>query len=129
MLSLLAATYNIQDMILTTEADNRSVNVQCVFVSGATADGCHVIVNNTKTGIINYLYIRTNKTIQLTSGYYIVTIYELSNGIKWSCVQPKQFAISLPLYSSNTWGKIFLKLPCIHVCLASYSNCYYIYFN
>ena len=121
MSPLLAATYNLQDMVLTTEADNRSVNVQCVFVSGSTADGCHVIFNNTNNGIIKYFHIRTNKTIQLTSGYYIVTIYELSGGIKWSCIQPKQVAI-LPFYSSTyVQGKILMKLLCVHLCL---SKCY-----
>ena len=34
------------------------------------------------------------------------------------------------LYILLTLGvRSFLKLPCIHVCSASYSNCYYIYFN
>ena len=87
----LLATYNIQHVMIMNE-DNGSVSVQCVFVSGSTADGCHVIFTDINQGIVESFNITEATQITLlTSGNYTVTIYDIVNEniINLSCVQPK----------------------------------------
>ena len=99
-------TYNVQDVILSTEG-NGSLSVQCVYEESSTADGCHVIFTDTINGRNESFNITANKAllVQLVNGHYTVTIYEIiGTTIKTSCIEPKQLAILIPVdpYSSTT---------------------------
>ena len=81
---LSSATYNCIQQLNIIEADNGSVSVQCVFVSGSIADGCHVIFTDATNGKNESYNItgsdNTTKIISLVpAGNYTVVAFEIIN--------------------------------------------------
>lgn len=95
-----SATYNVQNLTVSTEG-NGSVSVQCVFVTGSTADGCHVMFTDTSNGTVlnvSLPYVSLAQgpiLITLPAGNYTVTAYDTVNGSLYGpAVQyPTQFEI------------------------------------
>ena len=113
------ANSNIQDLIISNEGyTNGLVNVQCIYSIPLTAEGCHVIFNNTSNGRKESFNItgRDNIIISLsTSGHYTVAAHDIINRtiVPWTCVQPKELRILI----------IIPSLPSIDGIISTNSKC------
>uniref|UniRef100_A0A1X7T1R8 Uncharacterized protein n=1 Tax=Amphimedon queenslandica TaxID=400682 RepID=A0A1X7T1R8_AMPQE len=77
------STFHTRDIIISSPHTDGSVSVQCVFVSGSTADGCHVIFNDTNQEIVESFTITGPGSTIVTvsaSGVYDVYVYDIVKG-------------------------------------------------
>ena len=99
---------------MITNDGNGSFNLQCVFVSGSTANSCHVVFTDINQGIVESFNITEATQISLSiSGNYTVTTYDIVNEniINLSCVQPKLVkVIKFPLVHISTGMKTIIIL-------------------
>ena len=109
----LPATYQVTDLNITNQYTDGSVSVQCVFVSGSTAGGCHVIFTDTTNGRNESFDIMgsDNTIISLsTSGNYTVTVYDIFNGSIYgpSFYYPQEIHIDIvSIFSTSTSSSLF----------------------
>ena len=78
------ATYNVQDLLVDASTEwNRAVSIQCVYGLSSTADGCHVIFNDTIDGTVlnvSLPLVQEPTLVTLPAGNYTVTAYDNING-------------------------------------------------
>ena len=105
----LSATYQVIGLNIINQFTNGSVNVQCVFVLGSTADGCHVKftdTSNRRNESFNIILPEESKQILIsTVGIYIVTAYDIYNGSFYGPAvrqYPTLKVIIAPCFSSAT---------------------------
>ena len=96
------ATYNVQDLLVSTEG-NGSVSVQCVFVPGSTADGCHVIFNDTGQELSRNVSLSLNQDptlVTLPAGSYTATAYDNVNGLLYG--PAIQYSSTIEIQATST---------------------------
>ena len=78
------ATYNVQDLLVDSSTEgNGAVSIQCVYGLSSTADGCHVVFNDTSDGTVlnvSLPLVQEPTLVTLPAGNYIVTAYDIVNG-------------------------------------------------
>ena len=87
--SMYIAIYHVQGLTLQYYSDNGSVLVECRFAERSTADGCHVIFNESSKGTVKSINMtkssieesRVYQYITLpVSGNYTVTAHDIIDG-------------------------------------------------
>ena len=87
--SMYKAIYHVQGLTLQYYSDNGSVLVECRFVERSTADGYHVIFNESSKGTMNSINMSKSSIEESTvfqyitlpvSGNYTVTAHDIVDG-------------------------------------------------
>ena len=81
--------YHVQKLTQQYYSDNGSVVVECRFAERSTADGCHVIFNESSKGTVKSIDITKSSTEERrvyqyitlpVSGNYTVTVHDIVDG-------------------------------------------------
>ncbi|XP_019856802.1 PREDICTED: uncharacterized protein LOC109585247 [Amphimedon queenslandica] len=100
------STFHAQNISIISSYANGSVSVQCVFVSGSTADGCHVIFTDTSNGTVFNVSLplaQQPTLVTLPAGNYTVTAYDIINGSLYGpAVYPTPVEIIKIMHSTSS---------------------------